>query len=122
MVKIKHSTKVNDFYPVIRQKLNEIDDPDVAWDFLNICIANGALSKGKAQKFFDARFPKEVLDLFRAEILKRVAGESEFEKVKREAIAERRKAIEAMGLNPEAFEKEMDQLMLEQAQKEGQIQ
>jgi len=111
-VKLKHSTKVNDFYPWIRGQLVEIDDPDKAWDFLNIAIMNGTISPGKAQKMFDRRFPPEVLENWRLFLLQTaVAMDPELENLKKEAQEARIQAIKNLGFSPEEFEAEMERLV-----------
>jgi hypothetical protein len=113
-MKVKHKTQVEDFYPWIRGQLVEIDDPDKAWDFLNIAIMNGTITPGKAQKMFDRRFPAEALENWR-KFLVQTAMETdpELAKLKAETLAKREEAIKNLGFTPEEFEKEMERRLLE---------
>ena len=112
--KLKPETRVKEFYPWIRGQLCEIDDPDRAWDFLNIAIANGTLTPGKAQKMFDKRFPPEVLENWRKFLIETAVGmDPELEKMKRDAQEARKEAIKRLGFSPEEFEKEMERRRIE---------
>lgn len=113
-MKVKHSTMVNDFYPWIRGQLVEIDDPDKAWDFLNIAIMNKTITPGKAQKMFDKRFPPEALENWRKFLIQTAMEiDPELEKMKKEAQEARIQAIKNLGFSPEEFEKEMERLAKE---------
>lgn len=117
-IKIDDKTRVQEFYPMIRGQLCEIDDPDMAWDFLNIAIENGVITPRKAQKMFDRRFPKETLDAWR-EFLVRKASEldPEIERIKKEAQERRIEAIKNLGFDPASFERKLEQMVMEK--KEG---
>lgn len=112
--KVKDKDRVELFYPWIRGQLCEIDDPDFAWDFMNICIANGVISERKAQRMFDKRFPKESLDDWRKFLAKTaIEGESPFEKEKQEAIARRQEVMQKLGFDGAKFEKELERMVKE---------
>lgn len=107
------------FYPWIRGQLCEIDDPDRAWDFLNIAIMNGVITERKAQKIFDKRFPKEALDDWRKFLVQTAVGNGDpiLEEEKKKAIENRRKAIADLGFDQEAFERKLEEMKAQQ--KEG---
>jgi hypothetical protein len=108
--------RVDEIYPHIRQQIQDTDDPDKAYDFLNIAIMNGMITAGKAQKIFNKRFPKEALqDWLKFIAQKAVELDPEMQAARDKAIADRIEAIKNLGLSPEEFEKQMAERLASEA-------
>jgi len=113
--KFKPHERIDIVYPEIRQVLVDTDDPDVAYEWLAYCIHAGMITAGKAQKMFDRRYPKDVQRFFREKVVESLTKETEGERLKREAIENRIETIKNLGLSPEEFEKQMEELVLSKA-------
>lgn len=107
--KFTHQQRVEIVYPELRGKLMETEDPDIAFEWLAYCIQAGMITAGKAQKIFDRRFPKETTQFFKEKVVEYAVKETEGERLKREAVANRQQAIKNLGFEPEAFEKQMEE-------------
>ena len=116
---IKHKDRVELFYPWIRGKLCEIEDPQEAGFFLAICLGNGTITAGKAQKMYERRFPRETLEAYELAVEKALAEETPLDKLKREAIAKRKEVLKEKGIDPDAFELEMEELLRNKDQEEA---
>ena len=111
--KFKPHERIEYVYPAIREKLNELEDPDLAFEWLAYCIHSGMITAGKAQKMFDLRFPKETQDFFKERVVEAIADAAkETQRLKEEAIKKRVEAMENLGLDPQKFEKEMEALVI----------
>lgn len=110
---IKHKDRVELFYPWIRGKLCEIEDPNEAGMFLAVCLTSGTITAGKAQKMYERRFPKETLEAYEMAVERTMAEETPMDKLKREAINKRKDALLELGIDLESFEKEMEEIILQ---------
>ena len=104
-----HKIRTEEIYPEIRGFLMETDDPDRAFDFMNMCIMAKAITPGKAKKMFERRFPKETLDDYRKSLVQGSMTDPDLEKMKQAAIQKRIDAIKALGFDVDEFEKQMEE-------------
>lgn len=112
--RLPHKILVEEFYPWIRGQLMETDDPDRAYDFMNLCIMHNLITPGKADKMFKRRFPDETLaeyDRFLAKALMDKGDENA--KLTNEAIKRREEAIRNLGYDPVEFERKMEEMVKE---------